>query len=138
MEEELEIQLKIPTTDFSGLDVLNGIGYLEKRLGVEQPDSDAFIGCRAALKILQVIMAKIDAEEPLVNCPDKFKSPAKVKTKDEELFDRIDTAAIKVTKGGGRITFTAVAEAAGVEVSYLYDNPKIKERIDFLRNQQRH
>lgn len=60
VQPEFEIRLKIPETDFSGLEVLNGIGYLKKRLATEIIDSDAYIGCRNALKVLEVILAKID------------------------------------------------------------------------------
>lgn len=59
-QDEFEITLKIPGTDFTGLAVLNGIGYLEKKLLTETPDSDGYIGCRDALKVLRAIMAKID------------------------------------------------------------------------------
>jgi len=62
-EDELEITLRIPETDFTGIEVLVGISYLEKKLPTEHIDSHAYHSCRAALKILRVIMAKIEAQE---------------------------------------------------------------------------
>ncbi len=58
--KELEITIKIPETDFDGIDVLIGIAYLEKRLAIERPDSGEYTSCQAALKVLRAIVSKID------------------------------------------------------------------------------
>lgn len=51
----------------------------------------------------------------------------------EEVVNKVITELIK---GKEKINFNTVAEKSGVSKSFLYKNKTLKERIDFLRNQQ--
>ena len=57
--------------------------------------------------------------------------------KKEDAAKRLEAAIQKVLDSGETITFRAVAETAGLSVSYLYKYPEIKNRIADLRNQQK-
>ncbi|WP_399632683.1 DUF6262 family protein [Sporosarcina sp. SG10008] len=54
-------------------------------------------------------------------------------TRKEEVVNKVITDLIK---GKEKINFNTVAEKSGVSKSFLYKNKTLKERIDFLRNQQ--
>lgn len=56
--------------------------------------------------------------------------------KRREALDKTNQAITLLVKEGKRITFLAVAEAAGVSIAYLYKYDDLKERIDQLRKQQ--
>lgn len=53
-----------------------------------------------------------------------------------EALDKTNQAIAVLVKEGKRITFPAVAQAAGVSVAYLYKYDDLRERIDQLRKQQ--
>ena len=56
--------------------------------------------------------------------------------KKEDATERLEKAIKKVVDSGETITFRAVAETAGLSVSYLYKYPEIKNKIAHLRSQQ--
>jgi len=56
--------------------------------------------------------------------------------KRQDALERTNQAITKLVREGKKITFTAVAEAAGVSVAYLYKYDDLKERIDHLKTQQ--
>ncbi|WP_246582655.1 DUF6262 family protein [Clostridium mobile] len=51
-------------------------------------------------------------------------------------FQCLEEAIKRLTKSSKAINFNSVAEEAGVSKATLYNHPDIRERIDFLRNQQ--
>ena len=57
--------------------------------------------------------------------------------KKKDAADRREKAIQQVLDSGETITFKAIAETAGLSVSYLYKYPEIKNRIAELRNQQK-
>lgn len=57
--------------------------------------------------------------------------------KKKDAADRLEKAIQQVLDSGENITFKAIAETAGLSVSYLYKYPEIKNRIAELRNQQK-
>ncbi len=57
--------------------------------------------------------------------------------KKKDAAERLEKAIQQVLDSGETITFKAIAETAGLSVSYLYKYPKIKNRIAELRNQQK-
>ncbi len=67
--------------------------------------------------------------------PDKLKEAAEAKK--EEALEKTEKAIVELTKAGEPISFPTVAKVAGVSVSYLYKYDEIKERIAYLREQQK-
>jgi Family of unknown function (DUF6262) len=67
--------------------------------------------------------------------PELLVKAAAAKKKDAE--ERLEKAIQQVLDSGETITFNAIAETAGLSVSYLYKYPEIKNRIAELRNQQK-
>lgn len=67
--------------------------------------------------------------------PELLVKAAAAKKKDAE--ERLEKAIQQVLDSGETITFKAIAETAGLSVSYLYKYPEIKNRIAELRNQQK-
>lgn len=67
--------------------------------------------------------------------PELLVKAAADKKKDAE--ERLEKAIQQVLDSGETITFKAIAETAGLSVSYLYKYPEIKNRIAELRNQQK-
>ncbi|AFZ36905.1 hypothetical protein Sta7437_4556 (plasmid) [Stanieria cyanosphaera PCC 7437] len=67
--------------------------------------------------------------------PELLVKAAAAKKKDAE--ERLEKAIQQVLDSGETITFNAIAEAAGLSVSYLYKYPEIKNRLAELRNQQK-
>ncbi|MDJ0574549.1 MAG: DUF6262 family protein [Xenococcaceae cyanobacterium MO_234.B1] len=57
--------------------------------------------------------------------------------KKKHAAERLEKAIQQVLDSGETITFKAIAETAGLSVSYLYKYPEIKNRIAELRNQQK-
>ena len=57
--------------------------------------------------------------------------------KKKDAAERLEKAIQQVLDSGETITFNAIAETAGLSVSYLYKYPEIKNRIAELRNQQK-
>jgi phosphotransferase system HPr-like phosphotransfer protein len=57
--------------------------------------------------------------------------------KKKDAVERLEKAIQQVLDSGETITFKAIAETAGLSVSYLYKYPEIKNRIAELRNQQK-
>ena len=72
-------------------------------------------------------VANFDREKQLRQLHEKRKQVTK--TKVEEVIKRL-------TKNSKAINFNSVAAEAGVSKATLYNHPELKERIDFLRNQQ--
>ncbi|QDQ01877.1 transposase [Lysinibacillus fusiformis] len=50
--------------------------------------------------------------------------------------NKVEEAIKRLTKSSKAINFNSVAKEAGVSKATLYNHPELKERIDFLRNQQ--
>lgn len=67
--------------------------------------------------------------------PELLVKAAEAKKKDAA--ERLEKAIQRVLDRGENITFKAIAETAGLSVSYLYKYPEIKNRIAELRNQQK-
>lgn len=67
--------------------------------------------------------------------PELLVKAAEAKKKDAA--ERLEKAIKQVLDSGENITFKAIAETAGLSVSYLYKYPEIKNRIAELRNQQK-
>ena len=61
----------------------------------------------------------------------------KAAAKKQDASERLEKAIQQVLDSGETITFKAIAETAGLSVSYLYKYPEIKNRIAELRNQQK-
>ncbi|HDR7001345.1 TPA: transposase [Bacillus cereus] len=72
-------------------------------------------------------MYKFNREEQLRQLHTKRKQETKIK---------IEEAIKRLTKNSKAINFNSVAKEAGVSKATLYNHPELKERIDFLRNQQ--
>lgn len=62
---------------------------------------------------------------------------AYAKKKKEETADKVEQAIKQLIKQNETINFNTVTTAAGVSKSYLYNQPKLRERIETLRQQQR-
>lgn len=56
--------------------------------------------------------------------------------KSEETLKKVDQAIRLLIKNKERINFNTVATTAQVSKSFLYNNKQVRERIEFLRNQQ--
>lgn len=67
--------------------------------------------------------------------PELLVKAAEAKKKDAA--ERLEKSIRQVLDSGENITFKAIAETAGLSVSYLYKYPEIKNRIAELRNQQK-
>ncbi|KYZ68313.1 DUF6262 family protein [Bacillus sp. GZT] len=72
-------------------------------------------------------MYKFNREEQLRQLHTKRKQETKIK---------VEEAIKRLTKNSKAINFNSVAKEAGVSKATLYNHPELKERIDFLRNQQ--
>ncbi|MCT1404011.1 DUF6262 family protein [Paenibacillus sp. p3-SID867] len=72
-------------------------------------------------------MASFDREEQLRRLHEKRK---------QETKEKVEEAIRRLTKSSRVINFNSVAEEAGVSKATLYNHTELKERIDFLRNQQ--
>jgi len=72
-------------------------------------------------------MASFDREEQLRRLHEKRK---------QETKEKVEEAIKRLTKSSKAINFNSVAEEAGVSKATLYNHSEIKERINFLRNQQ--
>ncbi|MCC5709537.1 DUF6262 family protein, partial [Klebsiella pneumoniae] len=72
-------------------------------------------------------MNNFDREEQLKKLHEDRKKATKKK---------VDEAIKRLTKNSKAINFNSVAEEAGVSKATLYNHSEIKERINFLRNQQ--
>lgn len=55
--------------------------------------------------------------------------------KREETFEKVEKGIQRLIKEKRSITFNAVAEASEVSKTWLYKEPKVKERIEHLRSQ---
>lgn len=67
--------------------------------------------------------------------PDILMAAAEAKKK--EALEKTEKAIAELVKSGSQITFKSVAEKAGVSVPYLYKYDELKQRIQYLRNQQK-
>lgn len=72
-------------------------------------------------------MTKFDREEQLKKLHEKRKQKTK---------EKVEAAIKRLMKGSKAINFNSVAEEAGISKATLYNHPELKERINFLRNQQ--
>ncbi len=72
-------------------------------------------------------MASFDRGEQLKRLHEKRK---------QETKDKVEEAIKRLTKNARTINFNSVAKEAGVSKATLYNHPELKDRIDFLRNQQ--
>ncbi|MBT2742610.1 TetR family transcriptional regulator [Bacillus sp. ISL-77] len=72
-------------------------------------------------------MANFDREEQLR----QLHAQRKIKTK-----EKVEAAIRRLTKSYKAINFNSVAEEAGISKATLYNHAELKERINFLRNQQ--
>ena len=54
----------------------------------------------------------------------------------QDCIDRTEQAISKLLKNNERISFGNIAREANVSVSYLYKYPEVKERIQYIRDQQ--
>ncbi|MFD5854035.1 DUF6262 family protein [Cytobacillus pseudoceanisediminis] len=72
-------------------------------------------------------MKNFDREEQLKKLHEDRKKATKKK---------VDEAIKRLTKSSKAINFNSVAKEAGVSKATLYNHSEIKERINFLRNQQ--
>lgn len=72
-------------------------------------------------------MANFDREEQLKQLHEKRKQATK---------DKVEEAIKRLTKSSKAINFNSVAQEAGVSKATLYNHSDLKERINFLRNQQ--
>ena len=72
-------------------------------------------------------MANFDREEQLRQLHEQRKQATKGK---------VEEAIKRLTKSSKAINFNSVAKEAGVAKATLYNHIELKERIDFLRNQQ--
>jgi len=61
---------------------------------------------------------------------------ASAQRRHEEAVARAESAIVKLYNEGYPITFPNVAQTAGVSVAWLYQHLEIKQRIQFLRQQQ--
>jgi hypothetical protein len=74
-----------------------------------------------------LIIYSFDREEQLRQLHTKRK---------QETNAKVEEAIKRLTKSSRAINFNSVAEEAGVSKTTLYNHSELKERIDFLRNQQ--
>lgn len=59
------------------------------------------------------------------------------KDKTLKTIKKVDDAIKALTKEKENISFNSISTISGVSKSFLYTNKSIRERINFLRNQQR-
>ncbi|SMQ77501.1 hypothetical protein SAMN05444673_2830 [Bacillus sp. OV166] len=71
-------------------------------------------------------MASYDRAEQLKQLHEKRK---------KETFDKVEEAIKRLIKNSKDINFNSVAKEAGISKATLYNNPQLKERIDFLKKQ---
>ena len=72
-------------------------------------------------------MASIDREEQLRHLHEERKRKTK---------EKVENAIKRLTKDSKAINFNSVAKEAGVTKATLYNHSDIRERIEFLRDQQ--
>lgn len=72
-------------------------------------------------------MANFDREEQLRQLHKRRKQTTK---------NKVEEAIKRLTKASKAINYNSVAEEAGVSKATLYNHSELKERINFLRNQQ--
>ncbi|MGG3641449.1 DUF6262 family protein [Bacillus gobiensis] len=60
----------------------------------------------------------------------------KAKEKKVKTRQKVEQAIKRMIKYQQNINFNSVSELAGVSKTYLYNNPDLKERIEYLRKQQ--
>ncbi|MCA1202184.1 DUF6262 family protein [Priestia flexa] len=72
-------------------------------------------------------MANFDREDQLRQLHEKRKQETKIK---------VEEAIKRLTRTSKAINFNSVAKEAGVSKATLYNHSELKERINFLRNQQ--
>lgn len=72
-------------------------------------------------------MANFDREEQLKQLHEKRKQATK---------EKVEKAINRLTMSSKAINFNSVSQEAGVSKATLYNHPELKERINFLRNQQ--
>lgn len=72
-------------------------------------------------------MANFDREEQLKQLHEIRKQSTR---------DKVEEAIKRLTKSSKAINFNSVAQEAGVSKATLYNHVELKERINFLRNQQ--
>ncbi|MFK4323461.1 thiamine pyrophosphate-dependent acetolactate synthase large subunit-like protein [Bacillus sp. RC55] len=72
-------------------------------------------------------MANFNREEQLKQLHEKRK---------QTTIAKVEEAIKRLTKSSKAINFNSVAEEAGVSKATLYNHNELKERINFLRNQQ--
>lgn len=72
-------------------------------------------------------MANFDREEQIRQLHEKRKQATK---------EKVEEAIKRLTKNSKAINFNSVAQEAGVSKATLYNHYELKERINFLRNQQ--
>ncbi|MEV5113040.1 DUF6262 family protein [Peribacillus frigoritolerans] len=72
-------------------------------------------------------MSNFDREEQLKQLHEQRKQATK---------DKVEEAIKRLTKSSKTINFNSVAAEAGVSKATLYNHHELKERINFLRNQQ--
>jgi predicted ribosome quality control (RQC) complex YloA/Tae2 family protein len=73
-------------------------------------------------------MASIDREEQIRNLHEERKRKTK---------EKVENAIKRLTKDSKAINFNSVAKEAGVTKATLYNHSDIRERIEFLRDQQK-
>lgn len=62
---------------------------------------------------------------------------AAAELKKKEAIEKTEKAIAKLSSRGEEITFRSIAQQAGVSVSYLYKYEELKDRIKYLREQQK-
>lgn len=72
-------------------------------------------------------VANFDREEQIRQLHAKRKQKTK---------EKVEAAIKRLTKSSKAINFNSVAEEAGISKATLYNHSELKERINFLRNQQ--
>lgn len=72
-------------------------------------------------------MASIDREEQIKHLHEERKRKTK---------EKVENAIKRLTKDSKAINFNSVAKEAGVTKATLYNHSDIRERIEFLRDQQ--
>ena len=72
-------------------------------------------------------VTKFDREEQLRRLREKRKQKTK---------EKVEAAIKRLMKASKMINFNSVAEEAGISKATLYNHTELKERINFLRNQQ--
>ncbi|CAM4023176.1 DUF6262 family protein [Mesobacillus zeae] len=72
-------------------------------------------------------MANFNREEQIRHLHEERKRKTK---------EKVENAIRRLTKDSKAINFNSIAKEVGVTKTTLYNHPELRERIDFLRNQQ--